>query len=244
MLIKQQIGRIIAVHCIFLLLISCEKDAPAPPIENSSCDLKAFTSTVLGMETLDSVYYTDGKVVRITQHSANAPTKTINYSYYGQDSVHISENGSLSTVYYFDALSRLTEIRYITNGQTLQFQYTNAGTAGDSIRLSMTGEPSAFATLFRNTQGNITYARSVIEGDLHESHYTYDTKANVFKPLLHFGNLLYALSRNNQLRYTTYKNGVLVETVDFNLSYTASNQLSSMAFMEGAFRFDFKYECR
>lgn len=240
---NPKIGWPAGLFCLLLLLSSCKKDEPSPTSGSRFCELQLVTTSVFGSESTDSLFYANGKLSRITQHSTNTAIKTINYSYFGLDSVHITENGSLSTVYYFDALSRLTGIRYISNGQTLQFQYNNAGTAGDSIRISVAGETSSFATLFRNTQGNITYAKSVIEGDLHESYYTYDTQPNVFKPLLHLGNILNAFSSNNQLRYTTYENGVLAETIDFNLSYTASGQLGSMAFLEGAFRYDFGYRC-
>lgn len=240
---NPKISWLTSVVCALILMSSCKKDEPTSPSGSNSCELRMVSTSVFGNESTDSLFYANGKLSRITQHSANAAIKTINYSYFGLDSVHITENGSLSTVFYFDAQSRLTGIRYLTSDQTLQFQYNSAGTAGDSIRIRVAGETSAFATLFRNPQGNITYTKSLIEGDLHESYYTYDTKPNVFKPLLHFGNMLYTLSSNNQLRYTTYENGVLAETIDFNLSYTASNQLSSMAFLEGAIRYDFSYQC-
>lgn len=225
---------------VLITSISCKKDITTPINGNINCELSIIKGYYFGNEVIDSLFYTNGKISHVIYHNTVAAPYRINYTYFGHDSIQITENNQYSTVYYFDAQHRLSGVRNSNNNQILRFNYSHLD---DSIRFSFTNEFNANAVFFRSTQGNITYVRGVEQGKIYEYHYTYDDKPNAFINLFHKKEFEQLMSMNNQKRILMYEDGVLQKTIDYHLDYTATNQLASKRNLDSTFHANFIYRC-
>lgn len=199
----------------FLLLgwllfnLACTKESthPTTPDNNRSCKLETLEYFNLGTSYLDSLIYVDGKIKRVHSYMGNNRFKAVRYTYFGKDSIHLSEaypgnseHFLLTRVYGFDSFNRLVSIREHQVNETTTYVYL----PNDSIQLNVNQLP--IYMMHKNASGNIHFQRSLIGQNVVTVNH-FDSAPNPFEGMLHNAHELHGLSANVLLNETITENG-------------------------------------